>query len=118
MQVAAKRPTIGELSELLDLARTAAHSAAVVHRSAIEERRFKIFQKTSSSDLVTEIDREAERRLVDVIRSARPNDEIVGEEGSNLQGNSGVRWILDPLDGTTNFVHGYPAHSVAVGIEI
>ena len=108
----------GELSELLELARRAAAAAAVVHRSAIEEASFKVYAKTSSSDLVTEIDREAERRLVAVIRAARPNDEIVGEEGSNLQGDSGVRWILDPLDGTTNFVHGYPAHSVAVGIEI
>src|SRR4030095_10459679 len=72
----------------------------------------------SASDLVTEIDREAERELVKAIRAQRPNDEIVGEEGANLGGDSGVRWILDPLDGTTNFVHQYPAHSVAVGIEI
>jgi len=114
----AEHPIVGELSELLELARRAANSAAAVHRSAIEAGSFKVYAKTSSSDLVTETDREAERRLVGVIRSARPNDEIVGEEGSNLQGDSGVRWILDPLDGTTNFVHGYPAHSVAVGIEI
>jgi myo-inositol-1(or 4)-monophosphatase len=108
----------GELSELLELARRAANSAAAVHRAAIEGGSFKVYAKTSSSDLVTEIDREAERRLVAVIRAARPDDEIVGEEGANFHGDSGVRWILDPLDGTTNFVHGYPAHSVAVGIEI
>ena len=109
---------MGELSELLELARRAANSAAAVHRSALEEGVFKVYAKTSSSDLVTEIDREAERRLVAVIRAARPNDEIVGEEGARVEGGSGVRWILDPLDGTTNFVHGYPGHSVAVGIEI
>lgn len=114
----AQRPTLGELSELLELARSAANSAAAVHRSAIEQGNVEACAKTSSSDLVTEIDRESERRLVAVIRAARPNDEIEGEEGANFPGTSGVRWILDPLDGTTNFVHGYPAHSVAVGIEI
>ncbi len=76
-----ERPMIGELSELLELAKRAASSAAAVHRSAIEKGSFKVYAKTSSSDLVTEIDREAERKLVAVIRAARPNDEIVGEEG-------------------------------------
>ena len=108
----------GELWELFELAKRAANSAAGVHRSAIEEGSFKIYQKTSPSDLVTEVDRESERRLVAAIREARPNDEVVSEEGANFDGDSGVRWILDPLDGTTNFVHRYPAHSVAVGIEI
>ena len=114
----AKRRMAGELSELLELAKRAAASAAAVHQSAIKQGSFEVYEKTSSSDLVTEIDREAELKLVGVIRAARPNDEIAGEEGSSFQGDSGVRWILDPLDGTTNFVHGYPAHSVAVGIEI
>jgi myo-inositol-1(or 4)-monophosphatase len=67
---------------------------------------------------VTDVDREAERELVTAIRAARPRDGIIGEEGTNISGSSGVRWILDPLDGTTNFVHQYPAHSVAVGVEI
>jgi myo-inositol-1(or 4)-monophosphatase len=74
--------------------------------------------KASFADLVTAVDREAEQSLVAVIRAARPQDETVGEEGTDLRGDSGVRWILDPLDGTTNFVHRYPAHSVAVGVEI
>jgi Archaeal fructose-1,6-bisphosphatase and related enzymes of inositol monophosphatase family len=107
-----------QLSELLELAKRAARAAADVHRCAIEKGRFEAQTKASSSDLVTAIDREAEQVLVTVIRAARPQDEIVGEEGANLRGDSGVRWILDPLDGTTNFVHRYPAHSVAVGVEI
>lgn len=74
--------------------------------------------KSSTNDLVTQIDRESERVLVEAIRAARPNDEIVGEEGTNVSGSSGVRWILDPLDGTTNFIHRYPAHSVSVGVEV
>jgi myo-inositol-1(or 4)-monophosphatase len=107
-----------ELSALLEIARYSASLATDVHRRAIEAGEFKLETKSSPSDLVTEIDREAEREIVKVIRAARPNDEIVGEEGAALSGDSGVRWILDPLDGTTNFVHRYPAHSVAVGVEI
>ena len=106
------------LSGLLELAKRAASAAADVHRCAVEKGRFEAQTKASSADLVTAVDREAEQALVAVIRAARPRDEIVGEEGSNLRGDSGVRWILDPLDGTTNFVHRYPAHSVAVGVEI
>jgi myo-inositol-1(or 4)-monophosphatase len=107
-----------ELSVLLEIAKYAARLAAAVHRRAIEAGEFKVETKRSTSDLVTEIDREAERELVTAIRAARPDDEIIGEEGADFSGSSGVRWILDPLDGTTNFVHQYPAHSVAVGIEI
>jgi myo-inositol-1(or 4)-monophosphatase len=107
-----------ELSELLAIAKWAASLAAAVHRSAMERGGFGIQTKGSTSDLVTEIDREAERKMVEAIHSLRPNDSIVGEEGANFTGDSGVRWIIDPLDGTTNFIHRYPAHSVAVGVEI
>lgn len=107
-----------ELSGLLEIAKYAAGVAAAVHRGAVERGEFKVGTKSATCDLVTEIDRTAERELVKVIRAARPNDEIVGEEGANFSGSSGVRWILDPLDGTTNFVHQYPAYSVAVGVEI
>jgi myo-inositol-1(or 4)-monophosphatase len=107
-----------ELLELLEVAKNAARLAAAVHRRAIDSGSVKFDTKSSATDLVTEVDREAERVLVETIRTARPNDEIVGEEGTNVSGSSGVRWILDPLDGTTNFIHRYQAHSVAVGVEI
>lgn len=105
------------LEELLKIARRAAAMAAGVHRRA-RKGSFDIETKASQADLVTAVDREAEQQLVASIREARPNDSILGEEGANLTGTTGVRWILDPLDGTTNFIYGYPAHSVAVGIEI
>ncbi len=112
------KSTREELSGLLDVAREAASRAAAVHRRAMIGGEFDVYAKGASYDLVTGVDREAERELVAAIRAARPLDEIVGEEGTRLKGSSGVRWILDPLDGTTNFVHGYPAHSVAVGVEV
>jgi len=107
-----------DLPALLNIAKHAASLAAAVHLRAMEIGEFKVDTKSTTSDLVTEIDREAERELVRTIRAERPDDWIVGEEGSNFSGDSGVRWILDPLDGTTNFVHRYPSHSVAVGVEI
>jgi len=107
-----------ELFELLEIAKHAALRAAAVHRRAMDGGNLKVDTKNSTSDLVTKIDRAAERELVEVIRAARSDDEIIGEEGTNVSGSSGVRWILDPLDGTTNFVHRYPSHSVAVGVEV
>jgi myo-inositol-1(or 4)-monophosphatase len=107
-----------ELLELLAIAKRAASLAAAVHRSAVEAGSPGAQAKSSTSDLVTEVDREAERQMVLAIHALRPNDSILGEEGTDLKGDSGVRWILDPLDGTTNFVHRYPAHAVAIGVEI
>jgi myo-inositol-1(or 4)-monophosphatase len=106
-----------DLDTLLAIAKSAAQAAAAVHARAVPGR-IQAGLKDSPMNLVTEVDREAERQLVSAISAARPDDSIVGEEGAAVQGTSGVCWILDPLDGTTNFVHGYPAHSVAVGVEI
>jgi myo-inositol-1(or 4)-monophosphatase len=61
--------------------------------------------KSSPTDPVTEYDRAAERLIVDAIRQARPDDAIVGEEGATQAGTSGLRWLVDPIDGTANFVY-------------
>lgn len=107
------------MKELLAIAKRAAAAGAAVHLAAMSARQdLAIGIKHSASDLVTEVDRETERVVVASIHAARPEDAIIGEEGANLGGSSGIRWILDPLDGTTNFVHRYPAHSVAIGVEI
>jgi myo-inositol-1(or 4)-monophosphatase len=106
-----------DLEELLFIAQDAARSAAVVHRQKRHSPR-SVDTKRSLADLVTAVDREAEQQLVTAIRRARPNDAILGEEGTNVPGRAGVCWVLDPLDGTTNVVYGYPAHAIAVGVEI
>jgi myo-inositol-1(or 4)-monophosphatase len=105
------------LEELLSIAKQAAQAAAAVHHRA-QRGRLGVGMKSSPMDLVTAVDREAEQVLVSIIQRARPHDAILGEEGTTVPGSSGVCWILDPLDGTTNFVYGYPAHAVAVGVEI
>ena len=74
--------------------------------------------KSSSSDLVSEMDRGAETLIVDRIMGSRPDDSILGEEGSDRIGSSGVRWIIDPLDGTVNYLFGIPLWGVSIAVEI
>ena len=113
----AERSTPPDVEELLNLASDLARDAAEVHA---EGRRMvvRVEEKGSPFNLVTEIDRRAERAVVDGILATRPDDGILGEEGTSREGTSGVRWVIDPLDGTANFVYGYPAYTVSIGIEI
>jgi myo-inositol-1(or 4)-monophosphatase len=67
---------------------------------------------------VTEIDKAGERAIVEGIRASRRNDAILGEEGTDRAGTSGVRWVIDPLDGTASYVRGYPGYAVSIGIEV
>lgn len=73
--------------------------------------------KSSSADLVTEVDRAAEALIVERILAARPNDSIVGEEGTGISGSSDIAWVIDPIDGTTNFVYNYPGFGVSVAVQ-
>ena len=66
---------------------------------------------------MSQVDREAERLIVERLRELRPGDALLAEEGSLLDGTSGVRWVVDPLDGTTNYVYGYPAFSVSIAVQ-
>ena len=109
-------PALADLDELVELAVTLSARAVEVHRGAGADIRPE--HKTSPFDLVTAVDREAERVIVEGILAARPGDGILGEEGASREGRSGVRWIIDPLDGTTNFVYGYPEFAVSLGIEV
>lgn len=103
--------------ELLALATEIAAAAAVVVERFAAERTYAIETKSSPTDLVTEADREAEALIVGRILAARPNDGLLGEEGALAEGSTGIRWLIDPIDGTTNFVYGVPAYSVSIGVE-
>ncbi len=63
---------------------------------------------------MTRADHASEELIVNTILASRPNDGIVGEEGSRVTGSTGIEWIIDPIDGTTNFVYGYPAFAVSI----
>jgi myo-inositol-1(or 4)-monophosphatase len=70
--------------------------------------------KSSSTDMVTEFDRASERLIVDGLREARPLDGIIGEEGSSVAGTTGIDWLIDPIDGTTNFLYDLPGWAVSI----
>ena len=72
--------------------------------------------KSSHTDVVTLHDRAAEATIVEVLVQRRPDDAIVGEEGTQRPGTSGLSWYLDPIDGTTNFLYGLPLWSTSVGV--
>jgi myo-inositol-1(or 4)-monophosphatase len=74
--------------------------------------------KSTPTDLVTAVDTAAERWLVARIAEQRPADAVLGEEGGGRAGRSGVRWLLDPIDGTVNFVLGIPQYAVSVAAEV
>jgi myo-inositol-1(or 4)-monophosphatase len=105
---------VGEYDELLDLARTVALEAAALVR---ERRRSGVEvtgTKTSPIDIVTEVDRAAEALIYERLRSARPGDGFLGEEGSSADSQSGVAWVVDPIDGTVNYLYGIPQYSVSI----
>lgn len=76
-----------------------------------------ITAKSSPTDVVSEADKAAELHIFNGIRKARPNDSIIAEEGSDNLGTSGVEWVIDPLDGTVNYIYGFPQWCVSIGIE-
>ena len=106
-----------DLSELGGLALNASLSAAEAISSA-DAAALTVDTKATTRDLVTELDRSIERSIVEVIRSRRPADAILGEEHGEQAAGGRVRWIIDPLDGTTNFLHGRPDYAVAVAAEV
>src|SRR5690242_18928395 len=80
-------------------------------------RPLHIEEKGRRADLVTEADRESERIIVQRLRAEYPSATILGDEGGVQSGTSGERWIVDPLDGTTNFAHRYPLFCVSIAYE-
>jgi myo-inositol-1(or 4)-monophosphatase len=104
--------------ELHDLALSAAREASVL----VRDRRSRPVEvadtKSSPTDVVTEADRASEELLRSLITRARPEDAVLGEEGGSEAGTSGVRWIVDPIDGTVNFLYGLPQYAVSVAAEV
>jgi myo-inositol-1(or 4)-monophosphatase len=74
--------------------------------------------KSSATDVVTAVDTASERLIVGRLLAARPDDGVLGEEGAAREGSSGVRWVVDPIDGTVNFLYGLPAYAVSIAAEV
>jgi myo-inositol-1(or 4)-monophosphatase len=104
--------------DLLHLARTAAEAAAGYLRAVERPSDPGAWTHKGSRDFVTEVDRTAERMISDVLVAAEPGSRIVGEELSPEVVRDGLVWIVDPLDGTTNFLHGFPAYAVSIAAAV
>lgn len=78
---------------------------------------FKVEYKTNESNLVTEIDKASEKLITDFIKSKYPTHGILAEESGNVKEGAEYLWVIDPLDGTTNFAHGLPIFSVSIGLQ-
>ena len=103
------------MKDVIAVAREAALKAGKILRENIGGTR----QITYKGDinLVTEMDMRSEREVVGTLRAAFPQHGIVAEEETDIRSDSGFTWIIDPLDGTTNYAHGYPCFSVSIALE-
>lgn len=108
---------VGPVRELGEVALIAARAGADAIRRVVGTGHLDTQVKSAGHDLVTAADRASEQAILGVLRTARPDDTIVGEEGGAYQGTSSVRWLVDPLDGTANFVYGRADFAVSVGAE-
>ncbi|MFN8077401.1 MAG: inositol monophosphatase family protein [Kineosporiaceae bacterium] len=103
---------------LMEVAREAAEQAAALVRDGRPERVAVAATKSSPTDVVTAMDRASERLLREVLRRHRPDDAVLGEEYGTDGGApaTGLTWIVDPIDGTVNYLYGLPAYAVSVAV--
>lgn len=94
------------------LVREAGQLALLMRQAGLEGQ-----QKTSVSDVVTAADHAAEAYVLEQIRRCRPDDGILGEEGASVRGTSGRTWVIDPVDGTYNFLHGLTYWCSAIALK-
>jgi myo-inositol-1(or 4)-monophosphatase len=101
----------------LELAERAARAAGEVLLSYFGHAAEGLSLKTSPTDPVSDADREAERTIREVLLNDRPEDGLVGEEGSHASPANGRTWVVDPLDGTVNFLYGFRTWAVSIALE-
>ena len=104
--------------DLLHLARSAAARAAAFVRSVERPSDPAGWHLKASRDFVTEVDRAAERLITEILLAGDPRATIIGEELTPSLTTDGLVWVVDPLDGTTNFLHGYPAYAVSIAAAV
>lgn len=102
------------LTLAVEAAREAGNHALAVNRSELQ-----ITTKSNAMDIVTEVDSRNERKIRETVLAKYPDHSFLGEEmGASVQGTGGVRWIVDPVDGTVNYAHGLPVWCVSIGVEV
>jgi myo-inositol-1(or 4)-monophosphatase len=102
---------------LLALAEDLAARAATLSLERLREPRTNVRTKATTTDMLSEVDEACERLIVEGIRASRPDDGILSEEGASAEPTSGVRWVIDPIDGTTNYLYGHPGYAISIAVE-
>ncbi|MCE2762931.1 MAG: inositol monophosphatase [Ilumatobacteraceae bacterium] len=101
-------------TDLVNLAARLAREAGDMVANGRRTGDLGVRTKSTATDMVTRWDSASESLIVDALRAARPRDGIVGEEGSRVDGTSGIDWYVDPIDGTTNFLYGLGGYAVSI----
>jgi myo-inositol-1(or 4)-monophosphatase len=101
---------------MLNIAVRAARAAGNVITRGYENRDDLDIQSKGAQDFVTKIDKEAEQTIISKIQQSFPDHSFIGEEGGNVKGNDDFTWIIDPLDGTSNFIAGIPHFAVSIAL--
>ncbi|HEV7212977.1 MAG TPA: inositol monophosphatase family protein [Blastococcus sp.] len=114
----AAAPPLPAPDDLLELAVAVAREAADLVARGRASAGEQVDVKSSPVDVVTAVDTASERLIVGRLTAARPDDGVLGEEGASRAGTSGVRWVVDPIDGTVNFLYGVPAYAVSIAAEV
>jgi myo-inositol-1(or 4)-monophosphatase len=109
--------SVADSRELLALAERAARAAGDLLRERVSSEATGVAYKSSATDPVSDADRDAEAEILRLLRVERPDDAVLGEEGTATRGSSGLRWIIDPLDGTVNFLYAQPTFAVSIACE-
>lgn len=102
---------------MLNIATRAALSAGnIIMRNVDRLDRIKVAEKQQSNDFVTDVDNAAEQEIISTLKKAYPDHSFLGEESGQIQGEAPYQWIIDPLDGTTNFLHGFGHFAVSIAL--
>jgi myo-inositol-1(or 4)-monophosphatase len=96
--------------------RAARRAGSVINRAALEGGGFEVRAK-QRNDFVTKVDHAAEAAIIETVRKAYPDHAVLAEESGATPGQAEYQWIIDPLDGTTNFIHGFPQYCVSIAIR-
>lgn len=78
---------------------------------------FEISSKSTAIDIATQMDKASEKFIVESLLASRPDDGIIGEEGSTRESASGITWVIDPVDGTVNYLYGIPGWNVSIAVK-
>jgi myo-inositol-1(or 4)-monophosphatase len=96
--------------------RAARRAGSIINRAALEGGGFEVRTKRMN-DFVTKVDHAAEEAIIEIVRKAYPEHGVLAEESGASEGRAEYQWIIDPLDGTTNFIHGFPQYCVSIAVR-